>query len=196
MSARRVPRHRCPKNWSSLPTATVLGLRLSRTRPFGAYHSVCKAVEGGIGTLPDNGPLRSGCAAATAAVSAFPSGIALKVAAAAAPVTAASPLAHRSPMGAFSVAFAIKIGRGRLSISPVHSRGNRPHYFARGIDAILTTRILRQSYDSEILTSSSEPYLFIRSVAFPFVAKCCNQEGKAALAVAAAGNLSLMNGSG
>ena len=110
MSARCVPRHRCPKNWSSLPTATVLGLRLSRTRPFGAYHSVCKAVEG-IGTLPDNGPLRSGCAAATAAVSAFPSGIALKVAAAAAPVTAASPLAHRSPMGAFSVAFAIKIGR-------------------------------------------------------------------------------------
>ena len=66
---------------------------------------------GGIGTLADNGPLRSGCASAAAAVSAFPSGIALKVAAAAAPVTAASPLAHRSPMGAFSVAFAIKIGR-------------------------------------------------------------------------------------
>ena len=70
----------------------------------------------GIGTLPDNGPLRSGCAAATAAVSAFPSGIALKVAAAA-PVTAASPLAHRSPMGAFSVAFAIKIGRASLDFS-------------------------------------------------------------------------------
>ena len=77
---------------------------------------------GGIGTLPDNGPLRSGCAA-DAAVSAFPSGIALKVAAAAAPVTAASPLAHRSPMGAFSVALAIKIGREVARFLPLIAAG-------------------------------------------------------------------------
>ena len=76
----------------------------------------------GIGTLPDNGPLRSGCAAGTA-VSAFPSGIALKVAAAAAPVTAASPLAHRSPMGAFSVALAIKIGREVARFLPLIAAG-------------------------------------------------------------------------